>query len=93
MPRRANLESFERRTAMKKSLALVTCVLFVAPAFAGTASPSARQQIEAVMVGMARAAQAHDTDCFMTAYQHGPELMFVINGRIIRGWMLCMPSN
>jgi ketosteroid isomerase-like protein len=32
------------------------------------------------------AANAHDTDRFLATYFHGPELVFIANGQIIRGW-------
>ena len=49
-------------------------------------APLARQQIEAVMADMGRAAGAHDARSFMTGYRHGPALVFVINGVVIHGW-------
>ncbi len=32
------------------------------------------------------AANAHDTDRFLATYLHSPELVFIANGQIIRGW-------
>src|SRR5579883_2402450 len=32
------------------------------------------------------AANAHDTDRFLATYVHGPDLIFIANGQIIRGW-------
>lgn len=43
-------------------------------------------QIRALMADMALAAHAHDTDRFLRPFVHGPSLVFVVNGKIIRGW-------
>ena len=32
------------------------------------------------------AANAHDTDRFLATYVHSPDLVFIANGQIIRGW-------
>jgi ketosteroid isomerase-like protein len=32
------------------------------------------------------AANAHDTDRFLATYDHSPELIFIANGQLIRGW-------
>jgi ketosteroid isomerase-like protein len=32
------------------------------------------------------ASNAHDTDRFLAAYVHSPDLIFIANGQIIRGW-------
>ena len=32
------------------------------------------------------AANAHDTDRFLATYLHSPELVFIANGKIFRGW-------
>ena len=32
------------------------------------------------------AANAHDTDRFLGTYLHSPDLIFIANGQIIRGW-------
>ena len=32
------------------------------------------------------AANAHDTDRFLATYLHSPELIFIANGQIFRGW-------
>jgi hypothetical protein len=60
--------------------------LFAGIACAQSASLSAQQQIEAVEANMGRAAKAHDAKRFMAAFQHGPELAFAFNGRVIHGW-------
>lgn len=51
---------------------------------AGT--PPALHQIRAMWGDMQRAANAHDTDHFMVPFARSPNLVFAINGEIIRGW-------
>lgn len=51
---------------------------------AGT-SPAA-QQIRAQWNDMQRAANAHDTDRFMAPFAPGPDMVFVVNGKVIHGW-------
>ena len=61
--------------------------------FAGSASnsPSAQQQIQALLDEQMVAANAHDTDRFLASYAHTPELVFVLDGStpeaiVIHGW-------
>jgi SnoaL-like domain len=54
-------------------------------AWAGDAAP-AHAQIQARIDAMGVAANAHDTDAFMKPYLHGPQLVDVVDGRVIRGW-------
>ncbi len=52
-------------------------------------SPSVQQHVEQriqpLLDEMTVAANAHDTDRFLAAYLHQPELVFVFNGEVIRG--------
>jgi len=48
------------------------------------ASPHA--QIQTQIDAMEAAAKAHDTDAFLKPFMRGPQLVFVINGQVIRGW-------
>ncbi|HLI18015.1 MAG TPA: hypothetical protein VKV22_07070 [Rhodanobacteraceae bacterium] len=74
---------------MKKIVALVAmiCVgLLAGSAGAQSGSSAAEQAIRPQMAKMFRAANAHDTDAFMATMVHRPDLIFAINGEIIRGW-------
>ena len=73
---------------MKRPLAFVaTAGMLVAGAvFAQSASSPAEQAIRPLMAKMRAAAYAHDADAFMAFFQKSPNLMFAIDGRIIRGW-------
>lgn len=73
----------KRLCLMVAAVGLIFCM---GGAFAQAPPPSAQHQIEAAITKMKRAAQAHDTDVFMTAYQRSPDLIFVINGQVIHGW-------
>lgn len=73
---------------MKKIFAVVamSCVgLFAGDACAQSAS-SAEQAIRPLEAKMLRAANAHDTDAFMTPMWHSPGLVLVFNGGVIHGW-------
>jgi len=43
------------------------------------------REIQPLLNEMTVAANAHDTDRFLAAYLHKPELVFVFNGDVIRG--------
>lgn len=45
-----------------------------------------RREIEPLLAEMLTAANAHDTDRFMTAYVRDPSFIFVINGTVMNGW-------
>jgi uncharacterized protein (TIGR02246 family) len=45
-----------------------------------------RREIEPLLADMMTAANAHDTDRFMTAYLRDPSFVFVINGTVMNGW-------
>jgi len=45
-----------------------------------------RREIEPLLAEMLAAANAHDTDRFMTAYVRDPSFVFVINGTVMNGW-------
>jgi len=69
---------------MKRRIAAAACLLLGASASVPAASPHAR--IQARMHAMRVAANAHDTDAFLKPFLHGPQLVFVVNGRVIRGY-------
>lgn len=74
---------------MKPLFAVITmgCVaLFAGGACAEPATSAAEQAIRPQMAKMFEAANAHDTDAFMAAMVRRPDLIFAINGEIIRGW-------
>jgi ketosteroid isomerase-like protein len=62
-----------------------TCLLVLSSARLAVAAPP-RAQIQAQIDAMELAAKAHDTDGFLKPFLHGPQLVFVINGQVIRGW-------
>lgn len=64
------------------ALMILPWIAFALPAAA--ASPHA--QIQAQTRAMEAAANAHDTDGFLKPFLHGPRLIFVINGHVIRGY-------
>ena len=51
-----------------------------------SAQSSAEREILPLLHEEMVAANAHDTDRFLATYLHTPELVFVINGRVIRGF-------
>jgi uncharacterized protein (TIGR02246 family) len=53
---------------------------------AQAAGSPARRQIEPLLDTMMLAANAHDTDRFLTVYLRQPTLVYVFNGVIIHGW-------
>ena len=75
---------------MKRVLLVVamTCVgLFAGNVRAAQpASSAAEQAIRPQMAKMFQAANAHDTDAFMAAMVRDQNLVFAINGEVIRGW-------
>ena len=74
---------------MKKVFAIVVMTgvsLFAGGACAQSTSSPAEQAIRPAMAKMFKAANAHDTDAFMAAMVHGPNLFFAINGEVIQGW-------
>jgi ketosteroid isomerase-like protein len=60
--------------------------LTAACAHAAQPGPHAPWQIQRAWDDMQRAANAHDTDRFMAPFAHSPDLIFAVNGEIIRGW-------
>lgn len=65
-------------------VAVAMCLLLGTSGNAFAASPHAR--IQARMDAMMAAANVHDTDGFLKPFVHGPQLVFVVNGRVIRGY-------
>ncbi|MGH8147502.1 MAG: YybH family protein [Rhodanobacteraceae bacterium] len=74
---------------MKPVILVVTmsCVgLFAGGACAQSSASPAQQAIRSQMAKMLVAANAHDTDGFMASMVRTPNLVFAINGEVIRGW-------
>jgi ketosteroid isomerase-like protein len=69
---------------MPRTTALL--VILVTGGLHATGTTPAPQQIRAQWNDMQRAANAHDTDRFMAPFAHGPDLVFAVNGEVIRGW-------
>lgn len=65
---------------------LMISALSTAGAHAAGAATAARQQILPIWNGMQEAANAHDTDRFMAPFVQSADLVFAIDGRVIRGW-------
>ena len=65
---------------------LVGGILGCASVLAADTPSSARQQIQAELNAMLSAANAHDTDAFMAPSAHKSSLLFIFNGKVIRGW-------
>lgn len=53
---------------------------------ARAAASSPQQQVRPLVDASERAANAHDTDAYMAFFRKSTNLVFAINGRIIRGW-------
>ena len=51
-----------------------------------SATASVKRQLHPLLTEMLLAANAHDTDRYMTAFLRGPGLVFSFNGTIIQGW-------
>lgn len=64
---------------------LMACVLMALVSGTGAAQ-TPDEQIQPLLDSMQLAANAHDTDRFLSSYLRGPDLVFVFNGAIIRGW-------
>ena len=65
--------------------ALAASLLVTWPAWAQS-KPPATDQILPLLTEQLVAANAHDTDRFLATYLHSPELIFIANGQIFRGW-------
>lgn len=70
---------------MKTTAWTVLCLSLLAPGLA-LAQSSAEREIQPLLHEQMLAANAHDTDRFLATYLHDPALVFVINGRVIRGF-------
>lgn len=71
---------------IKKGCRWATACL-LAIGLAGTAvAASPHERIQARMKAMGEAARAHDAKAFMQAFAHSPDLVFVVNGRVIHGY-------
>lgn len=65
---------------------LMGFALVGAGAPAEAAAADARQQILPIWNRMQDAANAHDTDRFMAPFVRSPDLIFAVNGEVIRGF-------
>ncbi len=70
---------------MRQSLYALVVVLLVAPSVA-RAQSAAERELVPLLQEQRLAANAHDTDRFLATYLHDPALVFVIDGRVIRGF-------
>jgi ketosteroid isomerase-like protein len=70
---------------MKRSASAVLVFSLLVPGLA-LAQSSAEREILPLIHEQMLAANAHDTDRFLATYLHAPTLVFVIDGRIIRGF-------
>lgn len=64
---------------------LLAC-LSVAAFAQAQSKQAAKDQILPLLAEQLTAANAHDTDRFLATYLHSPELIFIANGQIFRGW-------
>lgn len=64
---------------------LVAC-LFVTGLARAQSTSSIAAQILPLLNDQLLAANSHDTDPFLATYVHSPDLVFIANGQIIRGW-------
>lgn len=74
-----------RTFLMSRAAAMACLVVLVCPVPVAAASVS-HARIRSLIAAMDAAANAHDADAFMQPFLHGPQLVFVINGHVIRGW-------
>lgn len=72
---------------MKRTHAIaVFSLLMITAGAVHAAPPSASQAVEPLVTKMSQAANRHDTGAYMALFQKSPNLIFAIDGRIIRGW-------
>jgi ketosteroid isomerase-like protein len=62
------------------------CLIALAGMGTAVAAPASHARIRSLMAAMDAAANLHDADAFLKPFVHGPQLVYVINGRVIRGW-------
>ena len=60
--------------------------LFVTGLARAQSTSSTADQILPLLNEQMLAANAHDTDRFLATYLHSPDLVFIANGQIVRGW-------
>lgn len=60
--------------------------LFLRGLARGQSTSSTADRILPLLNQQMLAPNAHDTNRFLATYLHGPELVFIANGQIIRGW-------
>ena len=62
------------------------CVLRMGTAFSESPVPSVQDQLRSLLGEMIQAANAHDTDRFMSVYVHSPSLIVTFDDLTMRGW-------
>jgi ketosteroid isomerase-like protein len=86
---RSGVEIPRRKPRKVLTMKTSTCALLLfsvfLPGLARAQSP-AQPEILPLLHEQMVAANAHDTDRFLATYLHSPELVFVVNGRVIRGF-------
>lgn len=65
---------------------MVVAVAKVGHAQASPAPSTIKREIQALLDDELQAANAHDTDRFLTAYLHDSTLVFIFNGAVARGF-------
>jgi ketosteroid isomerase-like protein len=80
-------------TTKKQTILPIICSCWIVlaglfqPAFSQARSRlSVEDHIPPLLAEQMLAANAHDTDRFLATYVHSPDLIFIANGKIIRGW-------
>ena len=68
------------------AIAAIACVVVTGPARAQSPPSPAQRQIQPLLDEMLQAANAHDTDRFLTPYLHDSTLAFVFNGMVMNGF-------
>lgn len=85
-----NLTRCVSALALSLAVSAVACSSAMHATPVASESPSeiaaARAAIEPQFQEMLAAANAHDTDRHLAAYLRSPELVFVVNDRVIHGW-------
>ncbi len=71
---------------MKHCRCIFLVCLCVAALSQAQSKPAVKAQILPLLKEQMVAANAHDTDRFLATYLRSPELIFIANGKLIRGW-------
>ncbi len=71
---------------MNRWAAVAACLITQLYAATTVAASAVHARIQSRIDAMDAAANTHDADAFLKPFVHGPQLVFVINGHVIRGW-------